>query len=202
MGTTEKYFKINEILTSLAPIPAAELVKIRQIFQPLTIAKEGNFVSAGQIPQLIGFILTGLLRSYFTTTDGNEYTMSFFSEGEFVTSYSAALLGSESRIFIEALEDTTMLAANFRDFYRLLDTHECWQIVGRKLAEFSFLKKEQREVALLADDAQTRYLDFLRQKPELEKRIKQHYIASYLGISPVSLSRLRAKLNFSNQSNS
>jgi hypothetical protein len=120
--------------------------------------------------------------------------MSFFTEGQFVASYSALLTGQESRLSIEALAPTNMLVADWHDYQALLQTRLSWQIIGRKLAEASFLRKEQREITLLADPAETRYRAFLAEFPGLEKRVRQHYIASYLGINPVSLSRLRAKL--------
>ena len=69
----------------------------------------------------------------------------------------------------------------------------CWQIVARKLAEMVFILKEKREAELLLSDAQERYQQFLADYPNLEKHIAQYHIASYLGITPESLSRIRAK---------
>jgi CRP-like cAMP-binding protein len=68
------------------------------------------------------------------------------------------------------------------------------QQLNCKIAESLFIKKERREATLLLDDAKTRYLNFLEEYPGLETRLKQYHIASYLGITPVSLSRVRAQL--------
>lgn len=93
------------------------------------------------------------------------------------------LLTQPSRLFIEALEDSKLLVANYSAYRSLSEAHPCWQTVNCKIAEALFVKKEKRESSLLLDDAKTRYLSFLAEYPGLDARLKQHYIASYLGIT-------------------
>jgi CRP-like cAMP-binding protein len=130
---------------------------------------------------------------YYRDARGTEWTKAFCLAGTVVAAYSALLRGEPSRLSIQALEPSTLLVADFDSYQTLTAEHPCWQIVNRKLAEGLFIKKEQRESELLLDDASTRYQNFLDEYPGLEARVKQYHIASYLGITPVSLSRIRAQ---------
>lgn len=80
-------------------------------------------------------------------------------------------------------------------FESLYKRHRCWETLGRKLAEGLYIKKEMKERLLLMNTAEERYLQFLKEFPGLEKRVPQYHIASYLGITPVSLSRIRSSSN-------
>jgi CRP-like cAMP-binding protein len=191
---TAGHTRLQHTLQALAAIPDAELAAVLRLFQPIHIAKDGFFVRAGERPSTIGFLVAGLLRLYYLDEDGNEWTKSFCVEGEFIGAYRALLENAPSQLFIQALEPTTLLVASYAAYQERSDQHICWQIVNRKLIERLFVKKEQRESAFLLDDATTRYQTFLAEYPSLEQRVKQHQIASYLGITPVSLSRLRAQL--------
>jgi CRP-like cAMP-binding protein len=139
-------------------------------------------------------VVSGLLRLYYIDANGNEFIKSFCVENEIVAAYSALLLHEPSRLFIQALEPSTLLVADFAEYQAVSAQHACWQMVNSRIAETLFIKKEKREAALLLDDAETRYRAFLAEYPQLEQRVKQHHIASYLGITPVSLSRIRARL--------
>ena len=127
-----------------------------------------------------------------TTVTGD--TMSFCAENVFVAAYSALLMKQPSRLFIQALEDTKLLVADYSVYRSLSESQAGLQRLNCRIAEFLFIKKERRESALLLDDAKTRYLSFLEEYPGLEARLKQHHIASYLGVTPVTLSRIRAQL--------
>lgn len=188
------YQQFRELLLQLAPLPESELQKLPTIFRAQTFRKDEYFAVAGQIPQTVGFMVDGLMRFFFADEAGNDFTKSFCAKNEFVGVYGALLQNIPSHLYIQALEDSLVLVAHFDEFSRLLDSHIGWQIVGRKLVEALFIRKERRESELLLDNAATRYQKFLQEYPGLENRIKQYHIASYLGISPVSLSRIRAKL--------
>jgi CRP-like cAMP-binding protein len=181
-------------LRSLADIPDAEMAKAVDLFRPMRLRRGAFFMQAGDIPQSIGFLVSGVMRLYYMDEHGREYTKSFCVPPDVVSAYSALLLGVPSRLFIDALEDSVLLMAPYDAFVSLAAMHVCWEVAQRKIAERLFIKKEQRESTLLLDDAQTRYLAFLDQYPGLEQRVKQYHIASYLGITPVSLSRIRAQL--------
>jgi CRP-like cAMP-binding protein len=148
-----------------------------------------------RIPAKIGFNVAGLFRYYYIDDKGNEYTKHFCPENNFIISYRAMLLGCGSGFYVEALEDSSILIADYSLWQKLLDEHICWQIFTKKLLEKVYIVKEKREKELLLDSAKARYITFLNENPGLEKRIKQYQIASYLGITPVALSRIRANIN-------
>jgi CRP-like cAMP-binding protein len=181
-------------LRSLADVPQAELAKLFALCRPAILRRGEYVLRAGETPRSLAFVESGLLRLYYLDADGREFTKSFCTEGEVVAAYSALLLGRPSRLFIEALEDSRLLVADYHAYQELAAGHPCWAAVSQHRAEALFIKKEQREAALLLDDAETRYRQFLADHPGLEARVRQHHIASYLGITPVALSRIRARL--------
>ena len=83
-----------------------------------------------------------------------------------------------------------MLAVPFKEIQKLYQRHPCWNELGRKIAENFFIVKEQREYEFLLLDAKARYLNFIHDYADLTERIPQYHIAAYLGITPVSLSRV------------
>jgi CRP-like cAMP-binding protein len=175
-------------------IPEEELAKVRKRLRTVTIRKNGYFLRAGEVPERIGFLKSGLMRLFYIDLNGVEVNKHFCIENTLASSYSAFLLQTESRFFIQALEDTELITIDYETYRALLNGHICWQIVARKLAEMIFILKEKREAELLLCDAQKRYQQFLVDYPGLEKRIAQYHIASYLGVTPESLSRIRASL--------
>lgn len=188
------YLQLNKVLQNLVEIPSDEIAKLSRVFQPLTL-KNGEFlIRAGEIPTQIGFVVSGILRLYYVNSAGTEFTKSFCPENHFVTAYSALVLNQPAKFFIEALEDSLLLVVDYSQYVQLCAGHSCWQTINHKLVEALFIKKEKREAELLLDDATTRYQKFLKEYPDLENRVKQYHIASYLGISPVSLSRIRKNL--------
>lgn len=191
----EPYFEqLRKALKGYCDIPEQELGRIEDFFKQCELKKGELFVRSGDMTHSIGFIVSGLLRYFYTDKDGVEYTKAFAAEDNFAVSYRSMLLKQPSTFSIEALEDTVMLCINYSDWEKLLDGTPCWNIVARKVMEKVYILKQMRESELLLEDAQCRYLHFLEQYPSLPKRLKQHYIASYLGISPVSLSRIRRKM--------
>lgn len=189
-----QFKQLAEALRNYYDIPDQELDKINRLFYPSKLKKGEFFVRSGYMADSIGFILSGLLRYYYTDRNGVEYTKAFAAENDFAVSYASMLLKQPSAFSIEALEDTVLLCIKYSDWEKLLDSVPCWNIVARKVVEKVYIMKQLRERELLLEDAESRYIHFMDQYPFLHKRLKQHYIASYLGISPVSLSRIRGKM--------
>ena len=177
-------------------IPNKELIKLKDVFSPINIKKGDFFIKAGEIPNSIAFNVSGLFRYYYINSDGVEFTKHFCLKNNFIVSYSATILGKESKFFIEALEDSKVLVSDFASWEELLDSHFCWQVVARRVMEKIYILKEKRESRLLLEKAKTRYIKFLEEYPMLKDRVKQYHIASYLGITPVTLSRINSKLDF------
>ena len=100
----------------------------------------------------------------------------------------------ESWYSIEALTDAELACIPIDEFMELSSAHHCWEKIAKEYMVRLFIEKEDRERSFLVEDAKTRYLNFKNKFSELESRIPQFHIASYLGISPVSLSRIRGEI--------
>jgi CRP-like cAMP-binding protein len=189
------YFsKLSETLKKYHDIPEHELNKICELFYPCKLQKGEFFIQCGFLSDTVGFIVSGLLRYYYIDKNGIEYTKAFAAENDFAVSYASMLLKQPSPFSIQALENTLLLCIKYTDLEKIMNSSLCWCILARKVIEKVYIQKQKREKELLLDDAQTRYINFIKQHPSFHKRIKQHYIASYLGISPVSLSRIRKNM--------
>lgn len=191
---TPEQNQLIAILRLSIELADSEATQVVSLFHSHTLSRGEFFIRVGDVPRTVGFAISGILRLYYVDADGQEFTKSFCAENSFVAAYSALLLRQPSRLFIQALEDTKLLIADYSAYRSLSESQANLQQLNCKIAQSLFIKKERRESDLLLDDAKTRYLSFLEEYPELEARIKQHHIASYLGITPVTLSRIRTQL--------
>ncbi|MBI4733319.1 MAG: Crp/Fnr family transcriptional regulator [Rubrobacteridae bacterium] len=175
-------------------IPKDERRKLLKAGKIISLRRSEFFLQAGEIPERMGYIISGLLRLYYIDESGAEINKHFCLENTLAVSYGAFLRREESIIYIQALEDTKLFVIDYEMYVELLNSHICWQKVARKLAEVIFILGQKREHELLLNDAQERYLHFLDDYPNLVNRINQYHIASYIGITPESLSRIRTNL--------
>lgn len=154
------------------------------------------FIEHGEVPAKIAFVSSGLFRYVYVNDKGNEFTKGIITENNFISSYSAMIAKRPSYFAIEALEDAEVLEIQWADFTKLMEGDVFWLRFLMKFLEKGFISKEKRERDLLLLDAETRYKNFLSEFPGVDQRIKQGVIASYLGIKPETLSRIRRKIIF------
>ena len=140
------------------------------------------------------FVSSGLLRFYYPAEDGKESNKAFLTEGSFGGALAAASLGLPLIYGVEALEETSLLAADLADLSALYDEHPVFDRFGRKLAERLLTRKELRVRSMLQQNAKERYLALRQTEPALVKRVPQYHLASYLGVTEASLSRLKRDL--------
>lgn len=166
----------------------------------LHLEKGAYFIRTGDVPRRMAFIVSGLFRVFYTTGTGHEKVLVFREEGRMLSAFSAYLEGTTSSYDIQALEDSDLLCISLADYATTVGRSACWRAVSARYAEMLVVEKERREKELLSDDAETRYLRFLDRHPGIEGRIQQYHIASYLGITPVALSRIRSRLRRTSRS--
>lgn len=183
------------VLEGITEIPREEKSKIENKIKVLRINKDEHFVRQGDRPERLALISSGIFRVYCLTESGDEKTLAFRVQGQFIAAFSPYLTGQDSWYSIQALTDGELLSLPIRDYSELSSGHACWDKLINKLIINLFIEKEDRERSFLTEDAATRYLQFIQMHPEIENLIPQFHIASYLGISPVSLSRIRKKIN-------
>jgi len=181
-------------LRKVSPIPDEELLAFKELSVATTITKNDHFIRAGDFANSIGFCVSGIFRFYYTTQDGDEFNKSFCSNNDFIASYSSLLINVPSYFSIQALRNSEIITIRYKDFQSLYARHVCWERIGRIVIEQLYVKKEMRERELLLLSAESRYLLFLERYGHMVKHIPQYHIASYLGITPVALSRIRKKL--------
>lgn len=189
---------IIQSIGSVIDLPVEQEKKLLSICRPLSLKKGDFFIREGQIPRKFAFVSIGLFRYFYVDDKGNEFTKGFFPEGTFLSSYSAMVQDIPSYFTIEALEDAEILVIDYEGWQDLRAQHRCWSDFLVAVLEKGFIKKESREREFLLFDAEKRYTLFLERYPGLDQRIKQHLIASYLGITSVALSRIRRKMSVVN----
>lgn len=157
------------------------------------IMRSEAYLSEGTLCDRIAFICTGAFRMFYDI-DGEESCKDFQFEGSFTGSLYSLLTQETSRFTVAALEDSVILEIKRADLFDLYDRFKVWERFGRLYAQHLFIYKEKREAALLLESSAQRYQNLLKEYPRHLQRIPQKYLASYLGIKPESLSRIRKQL--------
>lgn len=163
-------------------------------FIPKKLKKHQFLLNEGQVCTHIGFVNSGCLREYRIDNKGNEHIIQFAIEDWWVSDLNSFLSGLPATYNIEVLHDSELLLLEKSSREQLLNACPKMERFFRILLESNYIATHQRVVASLSDSAEERYLKFIKTYPELYEKIPQHYIASYLGITPQSLSRIRKEL--------
>lgn len=140
------------------------------------------------------FVLKGSLRQYFVDSQGIEHTTIFGLEGWWVSDACSFLKGTEAKFYIEAMEDSEIAAIRKEDLDELFLLVPSLNVFFRKLYQNAVSAKDERILHMLSSKAEDRFMRFLEKYPELESRIPQYYIASYLGITPEFFSRMKSRV--------
>jgi CRP-like cAMP-binding protein len=161
------------------------------LFRLNKYGKNDNFVSIGQHPRKVGFVVKGLFSQNYIADDGSVVIKYFFPEQRMAASLGAMLAGKPSEFYITAIEDTTVFEYDFFEFKKLFRSFPDLALFYIAYNELHWIiEKEPLEVAMRNETSAKRYDDFLKKYPSLVKRLKKHHVASYLGITPTQLSRL------------
>ena len=184
----------KSFFNKLTPISPENWDKFSELFRPKVLKKGECFIRQGQIAKEIGFLKSGIIRGFYRNNEAVEYNKHFFTSPCFIGGYASLITGTPNQIIQEALTDCNILVAKFADIQNLYKTCPDIERGARILAEHFFVQKEQREIEIVLLDAEKRYQIFQKDFPQLEQLIPQYHIASYLGITPTQLSRIRRKM--------
>lgn len=169
-----------------------------QIFSSKLIRKElpkkHLLLKSGQTEKYLSFVESGIIRFYIPKED-NDLTFTFIFDNGFVSAYDSFLTQQPSSYNVETLTQTIIWQLYFDDLQIIYDETEIGNTIGRKSAEDLFLKKSKRELSLLTQTAEQRYLALFSEQPHLLQFIPLKYIASYIGITPQALSRIRKRIS-------
>lgn len=181
-------------INKISPLKEITLNELIKCFKPIQLLKNDFFVREGEYAQQIGFLKKGIIRAFFLNEEGKEYTKQFFVDSSIIGAYNSLLTRQPNKIAQQALTDCEILVADYSEMEKLYSKFHDLERLGRKIAEFYFLEKEQKEIEMALLDADKRYVIMQQKFPSIETIIPQYYIASYLGISATQLSRIRKKL--------
>jgi CRP-like cAMP-binding protein len=157
------------------------------------LPRGGYLLRAGQSATEVAVVVTGLLREHFVMKDGAERTKAFVAEREMTGSLADLLSGGPSKAFIVAEEPSRLLVSSYDAMQTLARQYPAWRAFGTRVLERLLVTKAEREYELLGLSAEERYRAFSDRYPGLEARVVGKHVASYLGITPVHLSRLRRR---------
>jgi CRP-like cAMP-binding protein len=172
---------------------AAEKALIESAFSFRQVPKKFKLAEEGKIARELFYIVKGLARLYYTR-NGEEITGYIFKENLFASSYESFLRQVPSIQTLETIEDCDLLVINYTDLQKLYAELPKMQILAGKVAEQRFINGQQILASFILDSPEERYRKFEAEHGELLLRVPHHIIASYLGISPVSMSRIRKRM--------
>lgn len=155
--------------------------------------KKTLLLKVGQTENYLSFIEKGIIRFYIPR-DENDLTFGFVLDNEFVSAYDSFLTRVPSIYNVETLTETILWRLTYDDLQAIYNETKIGNTIGRYASEGLFLKKSKRELALLNDTAEQRYLKLFTERPNLIRQIPLKYIASYIGITPQALSRIRKRI--------
>lgn len=172
-----------------------EFAQSATFFTPQKIRRTHFLLQAGEVCRQMAFVNRGCLRSYSIDAEGKEHVVQFAIEDWWMTDPYSYLTGESSGYNIDALQDSDLLLLEKSSFEKLPLEIPKFERFFRLLLENKYIANQRRITAALSASAEERYLHFIKAYPALTQRISQRHIASYLGITPQSLSRLRKELS-------
>ena len=163
------------------------------ILKQRSLRKRQYLLQAGDICRYENFVTKGCLRAYTVDQKGEEHIAMFAMEDWWISDLYSFLTGTPATQHIEALEESEVLQIEKDDLERLYIEIPKFDRLMRILLQNAFVANQQRILASISQTAEEQYLNFIKKYPALEQRVPQHQIASYLGITPETISRIRRK---------
>ena len=160
----------------------------------LSLRKDAYFLEAGQVPRQVGFVLEGVIRICYYDNKGDEITRNFIDEHRLATDLRSLEYGLVSSEYLQAVTDCRLLVFARHEWEDLVHTIVGWNDIMNRITAQHLREKLARISPMVVQDATTRYLEFLENYPRLANRIPLAYLASFLGITQSSLSRIRKQL--------
>ncbi len=194
MSKLNHHIQIRELLEKAIKISDEDW----SIFSSRLVYSEFNkgdlITESGNIESFMSFIVEGAVRVFYETKD-NEYTIEFRTPISPVSSYASFISRMPSMVNIEAITPCKLYRLLHSDMEYIYENTDAGEKVGRKMIEMAYVQREMKEIKLNTVTAESFYLDLMKDNPELFKSIPQKYLASYLGIAPESLSRIRNSIS-------
>ena len=180
-----KHIQLTEVETDYF----TSVLQIKRIRRKQYLIQEGN------VSRYEAFVNKGCLRAYHVDEKGQEHIAQFAIEGWWIGDMYSFLTSTPACLNVDALEDSELLCIDKPSLEELYLQVPKFERFFRIILQNAFIAHQQRIIANMSKTAEERYLEFIKHYPQLEQRVPQHQIASYLGITPESLSRIRKQLS-------
>ncbi len=184
--------ELKAYLDQLVPHDEARWQAMQRTLKPKKLARHEHFLLQGEVCRQLGFITEGYVRLYYVVGD-EEITKDFNFKHDFCGSYASFISQQPALFNVIAMEPVRLYAISRDSLMMLYENFSCWQKLGRLSMERMFVRKELREASFLIDSPEERYQKLWLESPHWVRRIPLKYLASYLGMAPETLSRIRKK---------
>lgn len=164
------------------------------LFEPLLLKKKDHLYRSGEIVKYATFVVKGCLRHYYINDGGIDRIVMFAEENWWVGDLVSLRNSTITNLNLQAIEDSELLVIRKNNFDKALQDFPDFTEYYQKGTQRTYTKLQEQVGQSLADSAETKYARLLKERPSLLQRVPQHYIASYLGLTPETLSRVRKKM--------
>ena len=185
--------KLKQLVKKLVDLSPSEYSLFEEKLISQRFKKKEHFIKEGKVAHHIAFVASGLMY-YYLSDEGETKVGQFFFEGHWAADFYSFITNEPSKINIRALEDTELLLISYEDLQNLYQCLPKFERLGRLFIERVYISAHQRNNSFLSESPETRYLNLINERPKVVERVPQYLIASYLGIKPESLSRIRKKI--------
>lgn len=169
------------------------LDKYRQLYKTKRVSKKDILIQQGEVANSIYFIKSGILRMWHNA-DGNDITLQFFEANQLIASFESFYLKKTSKFTLEVIEDGEILEITKRELDTILASDDSIQEILMNYTCERFIEYMNLFLSRIKNTPEQRYIELVAEYPDMIEKIPHHYIVSYLGITPVSLSRIRNRL--------
>lgn len=184
---------LSGFIKNFAPIDDSQCDKFTDLFEPMPVKRLDYLYREGDNIKKLYYIHSGVMRGYYLK-DGVEHTTSFYFGPTLMTDMFTVRDNTPTLMYMQALKDCECYVASFEAVEKLADEHLEFYKAFYKLYEFLFMFMVQRQISFIYDTPRERYLKLFKEHPNVIAKIPLRYIASYLGIKPESLSRIRKNI--------
>jgi CRP-like cAMP-binding protein len=176
-------------------ITKEELKVIIPKYKEVKFDKNDYLLKEGQVEKKYWFIESGFVRSYIIDTEGNDITFNLYSSKDVVIDYPSIFFFAPTRENIQALTECVCWEITFEDFQEMFNSISSFREQQRSLLVGSYFSLKNHSISLIADEAKERYLRLLKEKPHIIQNVSLKHIATFLGITDTSLSRIRKEIS-------
>ncbi|WP_420387665.1 Crp/Fnr family transcriptional regulator [Roseivirga sp.] len=189
---------MSELLRTIFPpekVSSSEFEEILSNHSKKDFQKKQHIINSGDINKQFWFVESGFARSYIINSEGEEITTGFFGKGDIVIDWESFFMRSATLESIECLSDMVLWEIQQDDFQRLFDSVDSYRELCRAILVTSHFKLKKYHLSFVADSALERYQKLLQTRPDIVQEVSLKHIASYLGITDTSLSRIRKEMS-------